>query len=229
MTRTSLRLTATIGVAVIAAVASTNAQARRATSEWMPVQKSALHVTEGSISSAGRRSMLQTDDPAMRAEVIDGGQHATSARLWQRYLGESTTTVPLGSGAIRRQIGLKIASADPCNLIYVMWHAYPTRNVQVQVKRNPGQTTSAQCGNNGYTTLANFSLGAGDGTSDHSAHQLEVQMRRDTSGAIGLTILADGETLGDVALTAAQSAGLDGPIGVRSDNGDYLFRLYSNS
>jgi hypothetical protein len=219
---------AAIGVALVGGVASTSAHARSA-SGWVAIQKSDLTVTEGTISSAGRRSTLETDDPAMRAVVNDGGRHATSARLWQRYLGESTTTVPLGSGAIRRQIGLKLAAADPCNLLYVMWHAYPQREIEVQVKRNPGQTTSAQCGNNGYTTLANYSLGTGDGTSDHSAHVLEVHLRRDTSGAITLAILADGNALRDVTLTSTQSTGLDGPIGVRSDNGDYLFRLYAGA
>ena len=34
---------------------------------------------------------------------VDGGRHARSARIWFRYLGESTTTVPLGSGLVRRR------------------------------------------------------------------------------------------------------------------------------
>lgn len=35
-----------------------------------------------------------------------------------------------------------------------MWHAYPDNAIQIQVKRNPGQTTSSECRNNGCTQIA---------------------------------------------------------------------------
>ena len=194
---------------------------------WTLIPRSGLTVTDGSISPAGPKALLQTMDPGMRAVALDGGRHAHAARLWFRYLGESTTTEPLGSGLIRRQIGLKLRARDPCNLVYVMWHAYPDSAVQVQVKRNPGQTTSAECGNNGYTQVATFPLGDGESTADHSAHRLEVDSQRSANRALVLVIYADGELLQKIRISAALTAGLDGPIGVRSDNGNYLFRLSS--
>ncbi len=197
------------------------------TPPFTPVHLRALDVTEGSISSTGPGGALHTADSAMRAEVLDGGRHARSARIWFRYLGESTTTVPLGSGLVRRQIGLKLRSADPCNLLYVMWHAYPDDAIQVQVKRNPGQSTSAECGNRGYTTITTIPLSSGNGLDDHSPHRLQVETRRNANGALTMAILHDGSPLPKLHVSAALSTGLRGPIGVRSDNGDYVFRLSS--
>ena len=196
-----------------------------AATTWRLIPKAGLMVTEGTITSAGPKALLRTRDPGMRAVARDGGRHARSARLWFRYLGESTTTDPLGSGLIRRQIGLKLRAPDPCNLVYVMWHAYPDNAIQIQVKRNPGQTTSSECGNNGYTQVATISLGEGDATGDHSAHRLEVDTRRAANGALVLTVFTDDRLLRKLRLSAALTAGLVGPIGVRSDNGHYLFRL----
>jgi hypothetical protein len=197
------------------------------TPSYQPLGVADLDVTEGSIAPAGHKSTLHTVDPAMRAVALDGGHHATSAQLWFRYLGESTTTVPLGSGQIRRQIGLKLRAADPCNLLYVMWHAYPDNVIEISVKSNPGQTTSAQCGNAGYTEIAEIPLGVGDRTADHRVHRLETRTRRTAAGDLAVTVVKDGAVLRRLTIPAALSAGLEGPIGVRSDNGDYLFRLSS--
>jgi hypothetical protein len=224
--RTTSIYTLIASAAVIGALAGAAASAAPAPpAPWKAIAKGGLAVSEGRIVSAGRHATLRTRSPAMRAVALDGGRHATSARLWFRYLGESTTTVPLGSGLIRRQIGLKIRAPDPCNLVYVMWHAFPDDAIEIQVKRNPGQTTSSQCGNNGYTQVATIPLGSGDGTGDHSAHRLDVRTRRAANGALALTVHTDGNLLRKVNLSASLTAGLAGPIGVRSDNGDYLFQL----
>ena len=222
MSRLRLRATAAL-VAATAAIAGATAQAApQSAPAYKPIGLSGLTVTQGTITPAG--TALQTQDPGMRATHNDGGVHRRSARLWFQYLGESTTTVPLGSGAIRRQIGLKLRAADPCNLVYVMWHAYPTSQIEVSVKRNPGLTTSAQCGNAGYTEIAEIPLTTG-GIDDHSAHRLEVRTRRRTSGDLAVSIYTDRSLLRRLTIPAALAAGLDGPIGVRSDNGNYLFRL----
>lgn len=192
---------------------------------WQLIPKSGLEVTDGTIASVGPKALLETADPGMRASALDGGRHARDARLWFRYLGESTTTEPLGSGLIRRQIGLKLRAPDPCNLLYVMWHAFPDDAIQVQVKRNPGQTTSAECGNRGYTTITTIPLGPGDATADHSAHRLQAETRRSPNGALVLTLFTDGSLLRKLRISASLTAGLKGPIGVRSDNGHYLFRI----
>jgi hypothetical protein len=192
---------------------------------WTAIDAPNLDVTEGALSPYGPNATLRTTSPAMRAETLDGGRHSESARLWFRYLGESTTTVPLGSGLIRRDIGLKLRSANPCNLAYVMWHAFPDNAIQIQVKRNPGQTTSAQCGNRGYTTIATIPLGPGDGTADHGPHELLVQTSRIAGGALAMSVFTNGALLRALTLPANLTAGLEGPIGIRSDNGDYVFGL----
>jgi hypothetical protein len=218
--------TVAAGAAIAAALVAVTAHAAPAPPEpWTTIGKAELEVTEGQIARAGRNAMLRTNDPGMRATERDGGRHHTGARLWFRYLGESVITEPLGSGAIRRQIGVKLRSADPCNLIYVMWHQYPDNVIEVSVKRNPGQTTSAQCGNRGYTELAEITLGPGDGTDDHSPHVLAVRTRRTDTGAIAIRVFKDGALLRRVRLSPGLAAGLKGPIGVRSDNGDYFFQL----
>jgi len=194
---------------------------------YAPIGLTGLEVTEGSITPAGPKSTLHTADPAMRATALEGGIHAQSAQVWFRYQGESTTTIPLGSGLIRRQIGLKLRAADPCNLVYVMWHQYPDNAIEVQVKSNPGMTTSAECGNNGYTEIATIPVAAGDGTADHNVHRLAVRTRRTATGDLAMRIYKDTALLRRLTIPAALTAGMEGPIGVRTDNGDYLFRLSS--
>jgi hypothetical protein len=212
--------------AVGASLAAAGAYAA-AKPSYQPLGVANLQVTEGTIAPAGPKSTMHTADPAMRAVALHGRRHASSAQLWFRYQGESTTTVPLGSGQIRRQIGLKLRAADPCNLLYVMWHAYPDNVIEISVKSNPGQTTSAQCGNAGYTEIAEIPLGAGDGTADHGVHRLEAHTRRTAAGDLAVSVYKDEALLRRVKIPAALSAGLEGPVGVRSDNGDYLFRLAS--
>jgi hypothetical protein len=222
---TKFRTTAALAALAFSVAATPTAVAASPSPIWTQIGKDRLTVTEGTLSSAGRHSTLRTRSPAMRAVANDVGSPATSARLWFRYRGESTTTRPLGSGLIRRQIGLKLRAEDPCNLIYVMWHAYPDDAIEIQVKRNPGQSTSSQCGNGGYTPVATIPLAGGDGTGDHGPHRLEVDTRRSANGALALTVYTDNILLRKLRLSALLSAGLDGPIGVRSDNGDYFFRL----
>jgi hypothetical protein len=221
MSKPSRIIAAALAAAALAAGVADAAK----TKPFTAIRLSGLTVTEGTIMPAGAGQTLRTTDPAMRAVADDSGRHASSARLWFRYLGESTTTVPLGSGLIRRQIGLKLRAPDPCNLVYVMWHAYPDDAIEVQLKSNPGQTTSAQCANNGYSTVATIPLGRGDATADHSAHRLEVRTRRASNGNLALSVFSDGSLLRRLTLPAALTAGMEGPIGVRSDNGEYLFRL----
>jgi hypothetical protein len=206
-------------IALAAALAATPVAATGAPA-WKAVKRANLVVTEGTITSAGKVT-LRTRSAAMRAVVRDGGRHAARARLRFKLLGDSETVKPLGSGQVRRQIGLKLRAADPCNLLYVMWHAAPDSVVEISVKRNTGQTTSAQCGNRGYTEVASIPMPQ----PDQRLHTLEARTRRAAGGALVLAVYADGSLARRLTLPAELAAGLEGPIGVRSDNGDYVFRL----
>jgi hypothetical protein len=63
----------------------------------------------------------------------------------------------LGSGLVRYQWGLGIGP-NPCNKLYVMHRAVETdfelAELVIQFKSNPGLSTSAQCGHNGYSPAA---------------------------------------------------------------------------
>jgi hypothetical protein len=59
----------------------------------------------------------------------------------------------LGSGELRRQFGLKLRAQDACNLVYAMWRIVPQSKLVVSVKSNPGQHSSAECGNRGYRNI----------------------------------------------------------------------------
>src|SRR4051794_10068286 len=149
-------------LAALAAALAAGPAAAGGAPAFKDVKRPSLEVTEGAISPAGKAT-LRTRSAAMRAVVRDNGRHATRARLRFRLLGDSDTVKPLGSGQVRQQIGLKLRASDPCNLLYVMWHAQPDSAIEISVKRNPGQTTSTQCGNRGYTELASVPRAAPDG------------------------------------------------------------------
>jgi hypothetical protein len=216
-TRRPLTLLAT-GLVALASLGSTASVAKAPA--YKDLRPANLQVTEGAIAPAGE-VVMRTRSAAMRAVARDGGRQATKARLRFRLLGPSDEVEPLGSGLVRQQIGLKLRAADPCNLLYVMWHATPEQSIQVQIKRNPGQTTSAQCGNRGYTELTSIPMPP----ADRALHTLDAQTRRTAGGALILAVYADGDMVQRLTIPAALAAGLEGPIGVRSDNGHYLFRL----
>lgn len=200
--------------------------ARAAT--WTPVSATRLQVTSGSIERLAS-GLLQTRSPQMRAVERDSGRHAQWARLRFRYVQPSVGTSPLGSGAMRRQLGLKLQAGDPCNLLYLMWWEYPAHQIAISVKRNPGQSTSAECGNRGYTDVARIPFPIAPSVRDRRTHVLEARSHREADGALALTVLADGVRVYRDRLGADVTSGLDGPIGVRSDNGTYRFNLFAGS
>ena len=191
---------------------------------WTPVARSHLQVTSGAITTL-RSGLLQTRSPQMRAVEQDAGRHAQWARLKFRYGQPGDGTSTLGSGAIRRQIGLKLLAGDPCNLVYVMWWEYPVHQIAISVKRNPGRQTSSQCGNLGYTEITRIPLPTPASVRDDRPHVLESRTRRELDGTLTLTVLTDGTTIYDEALPTNLTNDLDGPIGLRSDNGRYVFAL----
>ncbi|HVZ33487.1 MAG TPA: hypothetical protein VG963_13735, partial [Polyangiaceae bacterium] len=139
------------------------------------------------------------------------------------YQGPSTLETPLASGELRRQIGVELRAQDACNLVYVMWHIEPKQLIQVSVKANPGQTHSAQCGDHGYSILQPLKSRAIPRVAVGQRHTLEAVL----DGA-RLQVLADGVTSWIGQLPPAAQA-FDGPVGVRSDNGDFQVQLRASS
>src|SRR5271167_1240554 len=115
----------------------------------MRISRQNLCVTEGNIESAGDK--LTVDVPKMRAYVNQATPQIVEAHF--TFLGPTGKDIPLGSGEMRRQFGLKLRAGDACNLVYAMWRIEPQSKLVVSVKSNPGQHSSAECGNRGYTNI----------------------------------------------------------------------------
>jgi hypothetical protein len=172
-----------------------------------PVAAEGLCVTRGRIVAA--HTALSVEEPKLRAAVpaSDGNR----AELRFVYRGPTAQTALLGSGALRRQIGLKLRAQDGCNLVYIMWRIEPTQAIVVSVKRNPGARTHAECGNRGYRNL--------HGATTPVAPLVAGVARRLAAVVDGrvLSVWVDGALAWRGELDA-DTASLVGPAGMRSDN-----------
>jgi len=115
------------------------------------VSRADLCVTEGRIDELAATPRFIVDSPKMRAYV--NAKPVQSIEMRFTYRGATSHDVPLGSGTMRRQFGLKLRAQDACNLVYAMWRIEPESRLVVSVKENPGQHTSAECGNRGYGNI----------------------------------------------------------------------------
>jgi hypothetical protein len=185
-----------------------SAAAPSSSARLAPVSRSALCVTEGTLRElpGGR---LAVNDMKMRAVVGMPTPPEVEARF--TYLGGTAQESRLGSGAIRRQFGLKLRAQDACNLIYAMWRIEPESKLVVSVKSNPGQHSSAECGNRGYVNLKPRRGGAIPLLRPGDSHRLSAVIRGDE-----LSVAVHGQVvwLGSVG----RSAAVEGPVGIRSDN-----------
>jgi hypothetical protein len=207
----------------------------------LPVAPEGLVVTSGSIvvSELPPPSTEPLSDAGAREQRASGwGRFTIQAPTFRAWLGKapraaieldfvyqgpSTLEAPLASGELRRQIGVELRAQDACNLVYVMWHIEPKQLIQVSVKANPGQTHSAQCGDHGYSILQPLKSRPMPRVAIGQRHTLEAVL----DGA-RLQVLADGVTSWIGQLPPAAQA-FDGPVGVRSDNGDFQVQLRASS
>jgi hypothetical protein len=146
---------------------------------------------------------MEVTDPAMRAVALGTGGDA--AELEFTYEGPTASEAPLGSGELRRQIGIKLRAADSCNVVYVMWRLEPSSGLAVSVKRNPGMSENAQCHDGGYRSIRSThgepvpTIGVGE------THTLRAELSADT-----LRVFADDRLVweGDVG----EARAFDGPM-----------------
>jgi hypothetical protein len=137
-----------------------------------------------------------------------------------RYVGPSPDAKPLASGEIRRQIGLKLHAEDQCNLLYVMWRIEPKAELVVSIKRNPGQNTHEECGARGYTNIKPQRSVKLAPMMPGESHTLRTEL----SGS-NLSVYADSSPAWQGSLGAALD-GLDGPLGLRTDNARFELEYY---
>ena len=109
------------------------------------VAPSELCVTKGKLPADGK-----VTEPTVRAVAIKTTGDA--AALEFTFRGNTEKVRELASGQERHQLGLKLRAEDGCNLVYVMWRT-DTPKLDVSIKLNPGMTTHAECGANGYTKI----------------------------------------------------------------------------
>jgi len=197
----------------LAVLPGTSAQAP---DTWRTIGREDLCVTEGQIE-AGPERQLKVDVPKMRAYATIASAQSVEARF--AYLGPTAQDVPLPSGEMRRQFGMKLRAQDPCNLVYVMWRIEPTSQLMVSVKRNPNQQTSAECGNKGYWNVRPAKSSPVPSLGGGKFHTLRAEMK----GA-DLRVLVDNQAVwtGNVG---SEAASLDGPVGIRSDNAQIALEL----
>jgi hypothetical protein len=177
-----------------------------------PVAAPALTVTSGAVTE-GAGGGLAIRAPSVRA--VAQGRGRADVELAFVYRGPSAEVVPLASGEARRQIGLKLRAQDTCNVLYVMWHIEPTTGIHVALKTNPGRSTHAACGDGGYRTLAPTWSRAVTAIHPGDRRTLRATIERDE-----MRVLADGEPVWKGRLPP-EALALDGPVGLRSDNGDF--------
>ncbi|MCP3141912.1 hypothetical protein [Pyxidicoccus xibeiensis] len=182
------------------------------------VPLSRLEVTQGRLGP-GEDGRLTVDAPRMRA--VAPGTTATAAELRFTVLGPTREQRALGSGAQRQQVGLKLRALDGCNLLYVMWRLAPKPGIVVNYKRNPGQRTSRECGNDGYTTVRPSAGKRVEAPAPGTPHTLRAALDGRT-----LRVWAD-DTLAWEGELPDEALALEGPVGVRSDNVRLALQLYA--
>lgn len=162
--------------------------------------------------------LWRAEDPVYRASY--SSEVRSSAELWFTHLGDSNTIVPLADGTIRKQIGMMARVPNPCNVLYIMWHLAPDNVVEVSFKSNPGQTTSAQCGDAGYTFLTPTTNVTPPPFNDGKQHKLGWAIVGTT-----LSVYCDG-VLSWQGTVPTAAINLVGPVGIRADNCKFNFNLW---
>ncbi|MBZ5537408.1 MAG: hypothetical protein LAO31_15745 [Acidobacteriia bacterium] len=140
-----------------------------------------------------------------------------------RYLGPTERGSALGSGEMRRQLGLKLRAQDPCNLLYVMWRLEPKPGIVVSIKLNPGQHASSECENGGYRNIKPLRTAPVPELKTGVSHSLRAEMKGDN-----LTVMADDRVVWEGPI-GNQALKLKGPVGLRTDNSRLEFQMFVDS
>jgi hypothetical protein len=186
--------------------------------ELEAVDPSRLQVESGTVEPGGKGRFTL---PKAVSRALVPGSSGAAARLRFTYRGPSQETAPLASGELRRQIGLKLLAHDTCNLLYVMWHLEPKQELSVQLKRNEGAHTHKECGDRGYVKVRGELTGSLPRIEPGQPHELAAFVE----GA-RLRVELDGQATWEGALPA-DALELEGPAGLRSDNGEFEVTLWA--
>lgn len=172
-----------------------------------PVAQGAMCVTLGETRPLGDGRFAVADAKVRGYGIRTDGR---AAELRFVYRGPSKEVSRLGSGKVFHQLGLKLEAQDGCNVLYVMWRLEPATGVEVLVKRNPGQSVHAECGNRGYRKVKPSVVHPVPALQPGSAHRLAAEL---TGSRLVATV--DGEP---VVEADVGELGFSGPAGFRTDN-----------
>jgi hypothetical protein len=132
----------------------------------------------------------------------------------------------LDSGAVIQQIGLKMRAMNTCNLLYIMWRIKPTEEIYIAIKRNPGKSTYEDCRANGYIVLGRVLLKPlGITAATQTTHRLGASVT-ETAGQYAGEVTIDGRRIWSRDIDANLISRINGPVGIRSDNGSFIFKLF---
>ena len=191
--------------------------------EPIDTPRSDLRVSLGRISQT-KSGYLTVVGPKERA-VRTSGKHS-QALLRFRYRGPSEKTAPLDSGAVIQQIGLKMHAMNTCNLLYIMWRIKPTEEIYIAIKRNPGKSKYKDCHANGYIVLGRVPLKPlGITAATQKTHRLGASVT-ETAGRYAGEVTIDGRRIWSDDIDAKLISDISGPVGFRSDNGSFIFKLF---
>lgn len=183
------------------------------------MRPSGLRATEGALK-AEENGQVRVETPKMRA--VASGTTGPVTELRFTYLGPTEEQKALASGEMRRQLGLKLRARDGCNVVYVMWRLEPKPGLVVSLKYNPGQSTSAECGNRGYTTVRPERHASVPELKPGDPHVLRAEL-----DGRALRVRVDGASVWEGELPA-EALTFDGPPGVRTDNARVDLRLLTS-
>jgi hypothetical protein len=203
------RITLVKSTLISLTVLSVNASPPPSATKLSSVSRASLCVTEGAIEERPDHR-LSVSVPKMRAYLNASTSQSVEADF--TYLGSTGNEARLGSGELRRQFGLKLRAQDTCNLVYAMWRIEPESKLVVSVKSNPGQHSSAQCGNRGYRNVKPARSKPVPVLHPGSAHSLRAEMN-----GVEMKVFADNALVWEGSV-GAEALSYDGPVGMRSDN-----------
>lgn len=186
-----------------------------AASKLTIVPRAKLCITEGAIEESPNDALLVAV-PKMRAYLNAFTSQLVDAHF--TFLGATSREARLGSGELRRQFGFKLRAQDACNLVYAMWRIEPESKLVVSMKSNPGQHTSAECGNRGYRNIKPRHSTPVPVLRSGDPHDLRAEINADE-----MKVFADNRLVWEGPLGAG--AALDGPVGIRSDNARLQIQL----
>ena len=207
-------LTATALLAIAGAPAAPLQESK----DLVAIHRDQMCVTKGAIEGSGEK--MEVTVPEMRAVVAYPTRSAAEARFI--YLGPTAKDKPLGSGEIRRQFGLKLRAANGCNLVYAMWRIKPKQELVISEKLNPGQSTSAECGTHGYRNLKPTRDLKPPALKEGKRYTLRAEIEAST-----MKVYIDDKLTWE-GLPDPEALALEGPSGVRTDNGRFKFEFFSS-